>query len=549
MNSEAIEIREIESPGFDDQRPGTSGLRKRVTVFRQAHYLEHFVQSIFDCLGELPGNTLVLGGDGRFFNREAIQTIIRMAAANGVGGLLIGGGGLLSTPAASCLIRKTSAFGGLVLSASHNPGGPDGDFGIKYNVATGGPAPASLTDAIYARSRELRSYRIADVPDVDLDRQGLCRVGNMEIRIIDPVSDYAALMEQIFDFDRIRDLVTRDGFSMRVDSMHAITGPYAREIFENRLGAAPGTVINGVPKPDFGGGHPDPNLAYAETLVREMFGANPPSFGAASDGDGDRNMILGPGFFVNPSDSLAAIAANANLIPAYADGIAGVARSMPTSRAVDAVAAALGVPCFETPTGWKFFGNLMDDGRITLCGEESFGTSSTHLREKDGLWAMLCWLNIMAVRGEGVGSIMRDHWRRYGRCYYSRHDYEAIDSAAATGLIEGLRDRVGNLPGDRFGDFRVTDADDFCYVDPVDHSRTEHQGIRIVFGDEARIVFRLSGTGTAGATLRIYYELEEARPEHQDEDVQQVLSPLFEIAEAVADIRRRSGRDGPSLVT
>jgi phosphoglucomutase len=549
MTAEPVSMRVVQSPGFDDQRPGTSGLRKRVSVFRKPHYLEHFVQSLFDCLPDLAGALLVLGGDGRFFNREAIQTIIRMAAANGVGGLLVGCGGLLSTPAASCLIRKTGALGGIVLSASHNPGGPDGDFGVKYNVGNGGPAPERLTDAVYARTRELRSYRIAVSPDIDLDRQGLNRVGPMEVRVVDPVTDYAALMEELFDFDRIRELVTGRGFEMRIDSMHAITGPYAREIFENRLGAAPGSVINGVPKPDFGGGHPDPNLTHARCLVDEMFGPSPPAFGAASDGDGDRNMILGPGFYVSPSDSLAAIAANATLVPGYAGGIAGVARSMPTSRAVDAVAERLGVPCYETPTGWKFFGNLLDAGQITLCGEESFGTSSNHLREKDGLWAMLFWLNIIAARGAGVAEIMRAHWREHGRCFYTRHDYEAIDAEAAETLMKNLRTRVPTLAGNRFGDLSVTHADDFCYVDPVDGSRSDHQGIRVIFGDHARIVFRLSGTGTAGATLRVYYEQQELRTDRHELDVQQVLRPLFVIAESVARIREHSQRDGPSLIT
>ncbi|MGD9340826.1 MAG: alpha-D-glucose phosphate-specific phosphoglucomutase [Chromatiales bacterium] len=549
MAIEPLPIRTVESPGFDDQRPGTSGLRKRVTVFQAPHYLEHFVQSIFDCLPDLNGKTLVLGGDGRFFNREAIQTIIRMAAANGVGGLLIGCGGLLSTPAVSCLIRKTGAHGGIVLSASHNPGGPDGDFGIKYDVGNGGPAPERLTDAIFARSRELSAYRIVDSPDVDIDRQGVDRVGAMEIRVIDPVTDYAALMETIFDFDRIRDLVTAPDFSMMIDTMHAITGPYAREIFENRLGAAPGTVINAIPKPDFGGQHPDPNLTHARALAAAMFGPSPPSFGAASDGDGDRNMILGPRFFVTPSDSLAALAANAELVPGYAAGIVGVARSMPTSRAVDAVAQRRKIPCYETPTGWKFFGNLLDDGRISLCGEESFGTSSDHLREKDGLWAMLFWLNILAVRGIGIAEIMREHWREFGRCYYARHDYESIDAAAAGRLIERLRARIPALAGSQLGDFTVTLADDFCYADPVDNSRSEHQGIRVVFGDDARIVFRLSGTGTAGATLRVYYERLEVRPQNQDEDVHRVLAQLYAIAESLAAIREHSGRDQPSLIT
>jgi phosphoglucomutase len=539
----------IETRPFDDQRPGTSGLRKKVTVFRQPHYLENFIQSLFDSLPELSGSTLLLGGDGRFYNREAIQTIVRMAAANGVGRLLVGRHGLFSTPAASCVIRKTNAYGGIILSASHNPGGERGDFGIKFNIANGGPAPESLTDAVFARSRELTRYLIADAAVVDIDTPGRDHLGAMEIEVVDPVADYADLMERLFDFELIRETIGAGGLSLCFDAMHAITGPYASEILERRLGAAPGTVANGEPLPDFGGGHPDPNLQYAKDLVARMYGPDPADLGAASDGDGDRNMILGPRFFVNPSDSLAVLAANATRVPGYRGGIAGVARSMPTSRAVDRVAAALGVPCYETPTGWKFFGNLLDAGRITLCGEESFGTGSSHVREKDGLWAVLFWLNLLAERKQDVATIVREHWREYGRVFYSRHDYEGLDSDSAAAMIERLRGRLGTARGDACAGHELTLADDFTYHDPVDGSSSARQGIRLVFGDAARIVLRLSGTGTAGATLRVYYELFEPDPAHHDRDPQTALAPLIAFAEGFADLASATGRDRPTLVT
>jgi phosphoglucomutase len=539
----------VQTKPFEGQRPGTSGLRKKVSVFRQAHYLENFVQSIFDCLPERDGQTLVVGGDGRFYNRDAIQTILRMAAANGFGRVLVGQGGILSTPAASCVIRKHGAFGGIVLSASHNPGGPDNDFGIKYNATNGGPAPETLTEAMFARSRTIDAYALVEAPPVDLDRPGATAIGSMRVEVIDPIADYAALMETLFDFDAIRALLTSGGFRLAFDAMHAVTGPYARAILEGRLGAPLGTVMNGVPLEDFGGGHPDPNLVYAHDLVEVLFGADAPDFGAASDGDGDRNMILGRRFFVTPSDSLAVIAANATLAPGYADGLAGIARSMPTSQAADRVADALGIDCYETPTGWKFFGSLLDAGKATLCGEESFGTGSSHVREKDGLWAVLFWLNILAKRREPVEAIVRDHWRRFGRNYYSRHDYEAIDADAANGLVDRLRRMLPGLKGQALGGYQVAYADDFAYTDPVDGSETAKQGIRIGFGDGSRIVFRLSGTGTEGATLRLYIEKFEPDAAKHDQDTQATLADLIGIAYALAEVPERTGRSEPTVIT
>jgi phosphoglucomutase len=537
---------------FSDQKPGTSGLRKKVTVFRTPGYLENFVQAVFDTIDAPPGSTLVLGGDGRYHNREAIQVILRMAAAAGIAKVLVGRGGILSTPAASCVIRKYGCFGGLILSASHNPGGPEGDFGIKYNTGNGGPAPEKITDAIFARSRELTRYRIADAPDLDLDRPGRHCLGDMVVDVIDPVADYAELMESLFDFAAIRALIG-GGFRLCFDAMHAVTGPYAREIIEARLGAPAGTVINGVPLEDFGGGHPDPNLTYADQLVAIMYGgddANPaPDFGAASDGDGDRNMILGRHFFVTPSDSLAIIAAIAARAPGYAAGIAGIARSMPTSAAADRVAEKLGVPCYETPTGWKFFGNLMDAGKVTLCGEESFGTGSSHVREKDGLWAVLFWLNILANSRLSVAEIVHRHWAEYGRNVYSRHDYEALPSDVAAGVMARVRGRFADLPGQRFGDYRVKFCDDFSYTDPIDGSLSTGQGLRLGFEDGSRIVFRLSGTGTEGATLRIYLEAFEPDPARQRVDAQQALAPLIAIADELSQLRQRGGREKPTVIT
>lgn len=542
-------IQTVATRPYLDQKPGTSGLRKQVSVFKQSHYLENFVQSIFDSIGSIAGQTLVLGGDGRYFNRQAVQVILKMAAANGVGRIKVGKGGILSTPAVSCVIRKYSALGGIVLSASHNPGGPNGDFGIKYNISNGGPAPEKITDAIFARSQVIDSYSILSALDVDLDRLGETQLGTMTVEVIDSVSDYQALMESLFDFDRIHGLLTSGSFRMCMDSMHAVTGPYAHGIFETRLGAGLGTVQNGQPLEDFGGGHPDPNLVYAHDLVERMFGVDPLDFGAASDGDGDRNMILGSRFFVTPSDSLAVLAANATLAPGYKDGIAGIARSMPTSEAPDRVAAKLGIDCYETPTGWKFFGNLMDAGKVTLCGEESFGTGSNHIREKDGLWAVLFWLNILAVKQQPVEQIMRSHWQTYGRNYYSRHDYEGVESDRANTLITQIRDAMPTLKGKKFGSREVAYSDDFSYTDPIDGSISTKQGIRIGFTDGARIIYRLSGTGTQGATLRLYVESYEADAAKHGQDPQVALGDLIAIADTVASIHTLTGMDKPTVIT
>ena len=539
----------IQTPSFDDQRPGTSGLRKKVNHFQQPHYLENFVQAIFDNRPDLEGGTLVVGGDGRYYNREAIQIIIRMAVANGIKRLLVGQGGLLSTPAVSALIRKYQTQGGIILSASHNPGGPDGDFGIKFNIASGGPAPEAVTEAIYSLTKTIENYLIVDAEEeIPLDEIGTHQLGETSIEIIDPVADYAELMESLFDFEAIR-FMFAEGFRMRFDAMHAVTGPYAREIIENRLGAPAGTVINGIPLPDFGGGHPDPNLAHARELVEEIFSDDGPDFGAASDGDGDRNMIVGRNFFVTPSDSLAIIAANAEQIPGYKGRISGIARSMPTSAAADRVAAQLGLACFETPTGWKFFGNLLDEGEITFCGEESFGTGSDHVREKDGLWAVLYWLNILAARNESVADIVHEHWQRYGRNYYTRHDYEEVDAEAASALMENLESRFPELVGKSIKGRTITLADNFSYRDPVDHSVSSNQGLRIIFDDGSRIVFRLSGTGTVGATLRLYIESYEPDPEQQGKDTQEALAELIEIALEISDLQQRTGRSAPTVIT
>jgi len=544
-----VEYTTITTRPFADQRPGTSGLRKKVRIFQTPHYLENFVQSIFDTQDVLEGGTLVLGGDGRYYNRQAIQIIVRMAAANGVAKVMVGQGGLLSTPAASCVIRKYRADGGIILSASHNPGGPDADFGIKFNTANGGPAPEAVTEAIFARTREITGYLTLAAKDIDLDTLGTTSLGGTRVEVIDPVADYAALMEDLFDFERIRQLFGSGHFRMRFDAMHAITGPYARRILEDRLGAAPGTVINGIPLEDFGGGHPDPNLVHAHEVVALTTGPEAVDFAAASDGDGDRNMILGRDFFVTPSDSLAVMAANADLVKGYAGGIKGVARSMPTSQAVDRVATRLGLDCYETPTGWKFFGNLLDAGRITLCGEESFGTGSDHIREKDGLWAVLFWLNLLAVLQESVADIVQAHWRQFGRNFYTRYDYEGIETEAANGLMAHLQSRLAVLPGSTLDGYSVEYADNFAYTDPVDGSVSENQGIRIGFTDGSRIVYRLSGTGTSGATLRVYLEAFESDAVKQDRATAEVMQPLVAIATGLAEIKSRTGRGEPTVIT
>jgi len=550
-----MQVNIVTTSAFQDQKPGTSGLRKKVKIFQQPHYLENFVQSFFDTLTVPEHATLVLGGDGRYHNRQAIQTIIKMAAANGFSRVLVGQAGILSTPAASHVIRKYLTFGGMVLSASHNQGGIHGDFGIKYNIGNGGPAPEKITDEVFARSKVIIEYKIADFADVDIDNIGETKLAGLRagevftVQVIDAVADYADLMQSLFDFAAIKSLLA-SGFEIKFDAMHAVTGPYAKEIFLKRLGAPASSLMNCEPLEDFGGGHPDPNLTYAEDLVNIMFaGENALDFGAASDGDGDRNMILGQNFFVTPSDSLAVLAANATLVPAYAAGIAGVARSMPTSGAVDRVAAKLNIPCYETPTGWKFFGNLMDAGQVTLCGEESFGTSSSHVREKDGLWAVLFWLNIIAVKKQSVEAILKAHWQEFGRNVYSRHDYEAIPSDAANAVIAHIKSQFSSLPGTRFGSYTIASCDDFSYHDPIDGSVSHNQGTRILFSDGSRIVFRLSGTGTEGATLRIYLEAFEPDVSKHHLDAQVALAEMITIAMQISALKQRTGRDAPTVIT
>ncbi|MCL3881231.1 alpha-D-glucose phosphate-specific phosphoglucomutase [Marivita sp. GX14005] len=533
---------------FDDQKPGTSGLRKKTRVFMQPGYVECFVQSIFNAIGGAEGKTFVIGGDGRFFNTDAIQTLLRMAAANGAARAIVGQDGLLSTPAASNLIRKRGADGGIILSASHNPGGIDADFGMKFNTPNGGPALETVTDAIYAETQRIREYKTLRAENIELSAKGETRLGDMTVEIVDPVADYAALMEGIFDFDAIARLLESD-FTMRFDAMHAVTGPYAKAILQDRLGAPDGTVLNGTPSPDFGNGHPDPNPIWAKSLVDLMMQADAPDFAAASDGDGDRNMILGRRVYVTPSDSLAVLAASAHLAPGYAQGIAGIARSMPTSAAADRVAEALGVECFETPTGWKFFGNLLDAGRVTLCGEESAGTGSDHVREKDGLWAVLLWLNILAVRGLSVREIMEDHWTTYGRNYYSRHDYEGLDAAAANDLLSDLTLELDNLAGRSFAGETVTKADRFSYHDPVDGSMSHNQGVRIHFDGGGRAVLRLSGTGTDGATLRIYLERYEPPAGDLNTDPQAALKGIAQAVAEISELAERTGRSAPDVTT
>ncbi len=546
-----MKIERIPTAPIAGMKPGTSGLRKKVTEFAHGHYLHNFVQSVFNAVrpaSGFDGLTLVIGGDGRYYNIDAIQIVIRMAAANGFARVLVGAGGILSTPAASCVIRKHGAFGGLILSASHNPGGPDGDFGIKFNAANGGPASETITDAIYAQTLAIDAYLTTDTPQIDLAHIASHQLGEMHVEVIDPVADYVELMRGMFDFDALREWFAR-GHRLAFDAMHAVTGPYAHAIFEHELGAPAGTVRNGTPLPDFGGHHPDPNLVHAKDLLDLMMGPHAPDLGAASDGDGDRNLIIGRGIFIAPSDSLAMLAANAHLAPAYRGGIVGVARSMPTSGAVDRVAARLDIPCYETPTGWKFFGNLLDAGRITLCGEESAGTGSDHVREKDGVWAVLLWLSIIASRGCSMQQIADEHWSRYGRNYYTRHDFEELDTATAHALMRSLAARLESLVGQRFGDRVVTLADDFSYTDPIDGSVSHHQGLRVVFDDGSRIVYRLSGTGTSGATLRVYIERYTDDPSQRSQETQTALADLIALADRLADVRLRTGRAEPDVVT
>lgn len=541
-------IETVKTAPIDGQKPGTSGLRKKVTVFQQPHYLANFVQSIFNSLTGFDGKTLVLGGDGRYFNVEAIQIVLKMAAANGFGRVMVGQNGILSTPAASHLIRKNKAFGGIILSASHNPGGPDGDFGIKYNASNGGPAPEKITDAIFEITKTLSSYKIITAADVDLSKIGSVKLGDMSVEIVDSVSDYLAMMQELFDFDAIRALF-KGGFSMKFDAMSAVTGPYAHRILEDVLGAPTGTVINGTPLPDFGHHHPDPNLVHAKFIYDLAMSADGPDLCAASDGDGDRNLIIGKGQFITPSDSLAMLAANAHLAPAYKAGLAGIARSMPTSAAADRVAAKLKIGIYETPTGWKFFGNLLDAGKATICGEESAGTGSNHVREKDGLWAVLLWLNILAARKQSVAEIAKEHWASYGRNYYCRHDYEEVASAGANDLVAELRSKLPTLKGQSINGKLVANADDFAYHDPVDGSDSAHQGIRILFDDGSRVVYRLSGTGTEGATLRVYIERFEDEPSKLAQETQSALADLIAISRDFAQITKYTGRIEPSVIT
>lgn len=538
-------IKIVATTPYTDQKMGTAGLRRKSQTVLQPNYVENFMQSIFNVIGDLKGKTFVVGGDGRFYNDTAIQKIIKMAAANGAAKLIVGQNGFMSTPAGSNVILKNKADGGFILSASHNPGGKSGDFGIKYSNASGGQIPSSVSDKIYQETLNIKEYKICDIEDVDLSRLGTQEVCSMQIEVIDPVKDYVEMMQQIFDFAAIRRLF-ENGFTMRFDAMNAVTGPYARKIFEELLNAPEGSVVNDTPLPDFGGLHPDPNMVYAKELVNFMFSDKAADFGAANDGDGDRNMILGPGFFVTPSDSLAIITDNFNLIPAYKNGIYGVAKSAATSTAVARVAQARGIGYYEVPTGWKYFVNLMDSKRITFCGEESFGTGSSHIREKDGIWAVLFWLNIIAATGKSVEQITREHWQKYGRSYYVRFDFEGVDTAVADKLMTDLEARLPELPGQTLEGFTVSDAGAFVYNDPVDHSSTQN-GLIIRFADGSRIVYRLSGTGSSGATIRVY--LERYSKTDLNNDPLKMLTEIFKIAMAVAEIPERTGKHQADVVT
>jgi len=538
----------ITTQPIEGQKPGTSGLRKKTRVFMQPNFLENYVQSIFNGIGGVEKKTLVVGGDGRYFNNEAIDIILRMAAANGASQCIVGRDGILSTPAASHIIRKRKADGGLILSASHNPGGPEEDFGLKYNGPNGGPATETVTEKIFTQTLEINSYKIIENSSADLNTIGSSKIAGMNVLIIDPIEEYADLMAELIDFKAISAMF-QNGFRMCFDAMHAVTGPYAHEILEKRLGAPKGTVINGKPSPDFGGGHPDPNPVWAKELMDIMYAENAPDFGAASDGDGDRNMIVGRNCYVSPSDSLAVLADLAHFAPGYAKGLVGIARSMPTSAAADSVAKAKGIEIFETPTGWKFFGNLLDAGKATICGEESAGTGSNHVREKDGLWAVLMWLNILAVSKKSVSELMINHWETYGRNYYCRHDYEAVDSDVANELMNVLRDKLSSLKGRTEAGMTVTNADEFSYDDPVDGSYSKNQGIRIFFEGGGRAVFRLSGTGTQGATIRVYLEQLETNPSSLQNNPHEALSKIAQAANILSELSLRTGRNKPDVIS
>lgn len=538
-------LKVIKTTAYNDMKMGTAGLRKKSKVVLQENYLENFVQSVFNAIGGVEGLTFILGGDGRYYNKIAIQKIMKMAAANGMKKMIVGQNGFISTPASSHVLLMNKADGGFVLSASHNPGGINGDFGIKYAVASGGQCPTAISDKIYEISKTISEYKTLDEPDVDLSKLGTQKLGNMEIEVIDPIKDYVEMMENIFDFAAIKKLFA-NGFTMVFDAMNAVTGPYARKIFEEILGAKPGSVLNYVPLEDFGGLHPDPNLIYAKTLVDLMYSDKAPDFGAANDGDGDRNMILGKKFFVTPSDSLAILTDNYKLIPAYKNGIYGVAKSAATSTAVGRVAEALNIGYYEVPTGWKYFCNLMDSKRITFCGEESFGTGSSHIREKDGIWAVLFWLSIIAATGKSVHEITEEHWKKYGRSYYMRNDYEALDTEAANKLMADLESRLPDLAGKTFGAYTVSEAKPFIYNDPVDGSSTKN-GLIVYFTDKSRIVYRLSGTGTNGATLRVYLERYETKD--LNENVEQMLESLADVSRQIGEITERTGKAKADVLT